>query len=123
MSILLLPGLSADKYRMATDLANFRESKKISLSDIAGETKIAPAALEAIEAGRYHSLPGGVYDVNYIRQYARAIGYDEEALLADYRSKMNPPAEAAPARRPGVMRGLAAISAFLFAPARAKART
>jgi cytoskeletal protein RodZ len=41
--------------------------------------------LEAIERGDFRKLPGGIYDTNYIKQYARAIDYDESAILALYR--------------------------------------
>ena len=84
-------GATADCYRMASALAVFRESRKVTLGQIVDETKIGIAALRAIEAGEYCQLPGGIYNISYIRQYARAVGYDEETLLADYRAKVDPP--------------------------------
>jgi cytoskeletal protein RodZ len=48
--------------------------------------------LEAIEAEEFGALPGGVYATSYIRQYCRAIGQDEAAILARYRAQ----AESAP---------------------------
>lgn len=67
------------------NLAELRTRKGISLQDIASATKIAVRYLQAIERGEYHKLPGGVYDINYIRQYARAVQYDESRLLDHYR--------------------------------------
>jgi cytoskeletal protein RodZ len=32
-------------------------------------------------------LPGGIYNISYIRQYARAIGADESSLVEMYRTK------------------------------------
>lgn len=62
------------------------------------ETKISRRFLEAIEEGRYEELPGGVFTVNYIRQYACLTGYDAEVILEHYRSRMEErtPAEAVP---------------------------
>ncbi|NWF84402.1 MAG: helix-turn-helix domain-containing protein [Bryobacteraceae bacterium] len=58
---------------------------KVSLEAIIAQTKISRRFLEAIENGEYGELPGGVFDVSYIRQYAALIGYDAETILEDYR--------------------------------------
>jgi len=34
-------------------------------------------------------LPAGIYNTSYIKQYARAIDYDESALLAVYQREMS----------------------------------
>ncbi|MCS7315078.1 MAG: helix-turn-helix domain-containing protein [Bryobacterales bacterium] len=67
------------------DLAALRQQRGVSLEQIAETTKISVAYLRAIEAGRFDLLPGGIYDLNYLRQYARAVGLDEEALIGYYR--------------------------------------
>jgi hypothetical protein len=54
-------------------LATIRQNRGISLRQIAESTKIG-----------IRSLPGGIYTTSYIRQYARAIDYDESAILAVY---------------------------------------
>jgi cytoskeletal protein RodZ len=46
-------------------------------------------ALEAIERGDFRKLPGGIYNTSYIRQYARAIDYEESILLEFYHRHMN----------------------------------
>ncbi len=63
-----------------------RHKRGVSLEQIAEVTKISLGYLRAIEQGRFDLLPGGIYDLNYLRQYARAIGLDEEVLLGYYRS-------------------------------------
>jgi cytoskeletal protein RodZ len=68
-------------------LTEVRKSRGISLGEIAGSTKISRRFLEAIEAECFDHLPGGIYDVNYIRQYAIAIGFDESALLDEYQRR------------------------------------
>ena len=63
------------------DLPALRQTKGISLRQIADSTKISIHFLRAIEEGEFHKLPGGIYSISYIRQYARAIGYEEVKLL------------------------------------------
>jgi len=65
-------------------LATIRRNRGISLRQIAESTKIGIRALEAIEQGEFKKLPGGIYTTSYIRQYARAIDYDESEILAVY---------------------------------------
>lgn len=71
-------------------LSTIRRNRGISLEQIAESTKIGVRSLEAIERGDFHKLPGGIYNTSYIRQYARAIDYDESAILAVYHEKMGP---------------------------------
>jgi cytoskeletal protein RodZ len=76
-------------------LAEIRRNRGVSLEQIAQSTKIGVRSLEAIERGDFGKLPGGIYNTNYIRQYARAIDYDEAALLAYYHRQTSPGANAA----------------------------
>jgi cytoskeletal protein RodZ len=69
-------------------LTTIRENRGISLEQISSSTKIGVRALEAIERGDFGKLPGGIYSTSYIRQYARAIDYDEGAILALYDQAM-----------------------------------
>ena len=69
-------------------LATIRKNRGISLNQIAESTKISVRSLEAIERGDFHKLPGGIYNTSYIRQYARAIDYDESILLSYYHQAM-----------------------------------
>jgi len=72
----VLPGL---------ELGKFRQNAGVSLEEIMERTKLSRRFLEAIETARYGELPGGVFDINYLRQYATATGYDVNALLEHYR--------------------------------------
>jgi cytoskeletal protein RodZ len=71
-------------------LATVRRNRGISLEEIAESTKISMRSLKAIECGEFKKLPGGIYNTNYIRQYAQAIEFDESELLAYYHSHMEP---------------------------------
>lgn len=100
-------------------LAGWRHKKGVSLSAIAAATNINPRYLEAIERGEFHKLPDGVYRVSYIRQYARAIHYDEHELVSYYRSasaELQPVPDQAvsPFRQRRISRILGRLSAFLI---------
>jgi len=69
-------------------LSTIRRNRGISLQQIAESTKISVRSLEAIEKGEFSKLPGGIYNTSYIKQYARAIDYDESALLDLYQREM-----------------------------------
>lgn len=67
-------------------LASIRRNRGLSLEQISQSTKISVRSLQAIEEGDFKKLPGGIYNTSYIRQYARAIEFDESELLAYYHS-------------------------------------
>lgn len=69
-------------------LTTIRRNRGVSLEQIAESTKISIRSLEAIEQGEFRKLPGGIYNTSYIKQYARAIDYDECTLLAFYHREM-----------------------------------
>lgn len=83
-------GATASANSALPDLSSIRERKGISLQDIARTTKISTRYLEAIEKADFAQLPGGVFRTSYIRQYARAIEYDEWDLLCHYDSMVQP---------------------------------
>jgi Helix-turn-helix domain len=67
-------------------VASIRQTSGISLEEIAQNTKLKITTLKAIEDANFDVLPGGIYNISYIRQYARAIGVDEGALVKMYQS-------------------------------------
>jgi cytoskeletal protein RodZ len=93
-------GISASPQRkcvLELDLPRLRKRAGISLDQIAHLTKISSRFLRAIEDEQFDQLPGGIFSTSYLRQYAAAIGYDEDALVAFYLQKTNPPATTAKA--------------------------
>lgn len=65
-------------------LTRIRQAKGISLTEIAGRTKLRVAIVKAIEDGNFDELPGGIYNISYLRQYAREVGADENLLVHWY---------------------------------------
>lgn len=81
------------------DLSVVRQKKGISLEEIARATRISVRYLRSIEASDFAQLPGGIYNTSYIRQYARAIDYNDEELL-DYYYKVTGILKEEPAAEP-----------------------
>jgi len=84
-------------------LAEIRRNRGISLEAIADTTKISVRSLAAIEQGDFGRLPGGIYNTSYIRQYARAIDYDESTLLAFYHQQTGPAKDQAADQQPAAV--------------------
>lgn len=72
-------------------LVKWRQKRGIELQTIADATKLSLRQLSAIESGDFKKLPGGIYTISYIKQYARAIGFDEEDLLTFYKDQIAGP--------------------------------
>lgn len=66
-------------------LRQAREDKGMSLEQVASKTRITLRHLELIEEGAFISLPGKTYAVGFARNFARAVGADEEAVVASVR--------------------------------------
>jgi len=77
---------SEEDPRPALQLSHHREGKGISLDDLMAQTKLSRRFLESIERGEYEELPGGIFTISYLRQYAQATGYNVERLLEHYRA-------------------------------------
>ena len=85
---------SASSHRkcvLELDLPRFRKRAGVSIEQIVERTKISSRFLRAIEDEQFDQLPGGIFTTSYLRQYASAIGYDEDALVAYYIQRSNPP--------------------------------
>ena len=72
--------------RTSWSVTSIRQTSGISLEEIARDTKLRVTTLKAIEDANFDLLPGGIYNISYIRQYARAIGADEGSLVRQYQA-------------------------------------
>lgn len=59
------------------------------LRDIAELLCIRYLYLEAIEAGRYHDLPGTTYAIGFIRAYAEHLGLDSEEVVRRFKAEQS----------------------------------
>jgi cytoskeleton protein RodZ len=68
-------------------LRSHRRASGVALEQIAEATRIPVRQLEALEAERFDELPGGVFRVSFVRQYARCVGAEEEQAVALLKSQ------------------------------------
>lgn len=66
-----------------------REAMGSSLAQMSGQTKIPVRMLELIEAGKFAALPARIYVTGFTRSYARALGLDEQEILAALRLEIS----------------------------------
>jgi flagellar biosynthesis protein FlhG len=71
-----------------TDLKTFRESRGISLRDIAAASKIGVRYLEYIEIERVELLPAPVYLRGFVQEYARVVGLDPRPTADSYLTRI-----------------------------------
>jgi cytoskeletal protein RodZ len=91
-----------------------REAKKLSLDDVARQTRIPVRHLEHIERGEWEALPALTYSVGFARSYANTVDLDGAQIGAEVRQQLG-----------GVRPGTAAAAPFYEPadPARVPPRT
>ncbi len=62
-------------------LREARAEHNVSLEQIAASTHISVRLLQALENERFDLLPGGVFVISFVRQYARMVGLDEDEAV------------------------------------------
>ena len=65
-------------------LRRARESRGLTLQQIAQDTKIPLRHLDALERDEFAALPGGIYRRAEVRAYADAVGLDRTVALARF---------------------------------------
>lgn len=63
-------------------LARARQALGLSVADVAQQLKFGIRQIEALEAGRFESLPGGTFARGMVRAYARLLRLDPATLVA-----------------------------------------
>jgi len=66
------------------DLKSLRESRGVSLEEVARRTRIGMEHLRAIELDLYHLLPARVYVNGFLKSYARALLLDADMVSQAY---------------------------------------
>jgi cytoskeleton protein RodZ len=132
-----------DRQNIGSRLRAAREAKGLTISDLADQTRVRVAALEAIEAGDFARLPEPIYVQSYLRAFAQAVNVPVEPVLEAFRrgapSIPVPSAVAAAVSRRtietkpsgglslgGIVLGLAAlalVAGYLFVSLRSRAIT
>jgi cytoskeletal protein RodZ len=63
--------------RFCDELRWEREQRNVSIETICAVTKVSPRYVQALEAGEYSELPGGVFRKGILRSYLAVLGLEE----------------------------------------------
>jgi len=74
--------------RFCDELRWERERRQVSIEKISEETKVSTRHLQALEAGDYSALPGGVFRKGIVRSYLTAIGLDEATWIERFEASV-----------------------------------
>ena len=84
-------------------LRQARERRGLSLRQIAANTKISAAALDALERNDISKLPGGIFSRAFVRSYAVEVGLNPDETVKEFLERFQgepSPSGAAPAPIP-----------------------
>ena len=73
-------------------LRQAREARQLSVGDVAQILKISYRQVEALEEGNWAALPGQTFVLGFVRNYARFLRLDGEALLRRIKAERAPEA-------------------------------
>ena len=76
------PVTAGERLRLA------REAKKLSLEDVAAQTRIPQRHLASIETGDWDNLPAPTYSIGFAKSYASAVGLDRVEIGNQLREEM-----------------------------------
>jgi cytoskeletal protein RodZ len=65
-------------------LRRHRESKQMSVEEIARSTRVPTPSVERIESDQFDELPGEVFVRGFLKSYARSLGLESDDVLARY---------------------------------------
>lgn len=80
--------VESDVPTVGEQLKAAREEKKLSLEDIAAQTRIPQRHLESIENGEWDKLPAPTYTIGFAKSYASSVGLDRTAIGDQLREEM-----------------------------------
>jgi transcriptional regulator with XRE-family HTH domain len=75
---------------VGAQLRRARESRGLTVRDVADRTKISSRQIDAIESEHYEKLPGGIFGRGYVRAVADALKLDADAIVEAYRDETEP---------------------------------
>jgi cytoskeleton protein RodZ len=82
--------------RFCDELRWERERRKVSIETICAATKVSSRYVQALEAGEYAELPGGVFRKGILRSYLSVLGLEEETWIARFEASLQESGDAAP---------------------------
>lgn len=73
-------------------LQRAREARGMTMGDAAHALKLTLRQVEALETDHFEHLPGTAFARGFLRNYARLLGLDDEALVAQFEARHGGPA-------------------------------
>jgi len=73
-----------------------REARRLTLQEIAAQTKIKQSLLQGLESDDLSAWPKGIFRRAFVRDYARAIGLDPETVVREFLERHPDPIEQTP---------------------------
>ncbi|AXS81722.1 MULTISPECIES: RodZ domain-containing protein [Marinobacter] len=80
----------AMKEPVGRQLQKAREASGLSVSDVAGAQHLRPSVIQAIESGDYSQIDSELFLKGYARTYAKQVGLDADAVIADLDQELEP---------------------------------
>lgn len=81
----------ASQTGVGAELAAARQALGLAVGDVAQQLKFAPRQIEALEQERFGALPGPTIARGMLRNYARLLQLDADALLERLRERLEAP--------------------------------
>jgi len=89
MNLFKANKISFDNEPVAKQLRSKRQASNLGLKEISAKLNINEKYLIALEEGRYDQLPHGIYEKNFLREYALFLRLDYNQLAKDYAAETN----------------------------------
>ncbi len=80
---------------VGAELKQARESRGLSIEDVAQQLKFAPRQIESLEAERFERLPGPTIARGMVRNYARLLKLEPEPMLERMAPRVAPATDSA----------------------------
>ncbi|MDO8668280.1 MAG: helix-turn-helix domain-containing protein [bacterium] len=79
--------IETDCEPVAKQLRSRRRAKNLKIKEVAKKLNINEKYLIALEEGKYNQLPRGVYEKNFLREYALFLGLSCDQIAKDYETE------------------------------------
>lgn len=89
MNLFKANKIQPDSEPVAKQLRAQRQAKNLKLREAAAKLNINEKYLIALEEGKFNQLPRGVYEKNFLREYALFLGLNYDQLAKDYANEIN----------------------------------
>ncbi|PPI85497.1 DUF4115 domain-containing protein [Marinobacter maroccanus] len=80
----------AMKEPVGQQLQKAREKAGLSTGDVAAAQHLRPSVIQAIESGDYSQIDSELFLKGYVRAYAKQVGLDADAVIADLDQELEP---------------------------------